>query len=214
MDDRLVEAATQVFQYAPPALGRKHGPRGYVDYRQYKPWLRDEFGFRCVYCLCRERWEPNGQHAFSVEHFLARALHPEPACDYENLLYTCSICNACRQEQPPPLDPCAVSMAAHLQPLQNGLVQPLTSQGRALCDLCHLSRPSLVQFRRYLLELIGLLLKRQGPDDERALRHILSFPDDLPDLRRKRPPGGNSRPEGLSASYLARRARSELAWFY
>ena len=32
---------------------RRHGPHGYRDYRSYKPWLRDEFAFRCVYCLWR-----------------------------------------------------------------------------------------------------------------------------------------------------------------
>jgi len=35
---------------------RKHGPVGYTDFTTYKPWLRDEFQFRCVYCLERERW--------------------------------------------------------------------------------------------------------------------------------------------------------------
>jgi hypothetical protein len=39
---------------------RRHSPRGYRDYRSYKPWLRDEFDFRCVYCLWRERWCADG----------------------------------------------------------------------------------------------------------------------------------------------------------
>ena len=42
--------------FAPPdALDeRQHGPRGYVDDEHYKPWLRDEFTYRCLYCGCRE----------------------------------------------------------------------------------------------------------------------------------------------------------------
>jgi hypothetical protein len=50
--------ATQIFQYPRQAHVRRHGPLGYVNYQSYKPWLRDEFEFRCVYCLWRERWRP------------------------------------------------------------------------------------------------------------------------------------------------------------
>jgi UDP-glucose 4-epimerase len=35
-------------------------------------------------------------------------------------------------------------------------------------------------------------------------------PEDLPDLRRLKPPAGNSRPEGIGQSWHARRARGEL----
>ena len=45
---------------------RKHGPRGYRTAVDFRPWLRDEFLFRCVYCLERE---------------------------YDNLLYVCQACN-------------------------------------------------------------------------------------------------------------------------
>ena len=35
---------------------RRHGPQGYADVVSDRPWLRDEFAFRCVYCLLREQW--------------------------------------------------------------------------------------------------------------------------------------------------------------
>jgi hypothetical protein len=41
-----------VFTYPHSFHVRRHGPCGYHDYRAYKPWLRDKFEFRCVYCLC------------------------------------------------------------------------------------------------------------------------------------------------------------------
>jgi hypothetical protein len=47
---------------------RKHGPAGYADYAAYKPWLRDDLHFRCVYCLERERWDRSGHAAFGVDH--------------------------------------------------------------------------------------------------------------------------------------------------
>ena len=44
------------FRYPPSALVRRHGPAGYSDYASFRPWLRDDFSFRRVYCLIRERW--------------------------------------------------------------------------------------------------------------------------------------------------------------
>ena len=58
----------RLFAYPRAVHERRHGPIGYLDYGDYKPWLRDEFQFRCVYCLCRERWFPDGDEAFSVDH--------------------------------------------------------------------------------------------------------------------------------------------------
>ena len=42
------------------------GPRGYSEHENYRPWLRDEFAFRCVYCLARERWH-KGEYGFQVD---------------------------------------------------------------------------------------------------------------------------------------------------
>jgi hypothetical protein len=44
------------FDYPAVPLVRSHGPLGYSDYESYRAWLRDEFAFRCVYCLSREQW--------------------------------------------------------------------------------------------------------------------------------------------------------------
>jgi hypothetical protein len=52
---------------------RKHGPKGYNPYKSYDQWLRDEFTFRCVYCLEREIWYPNRGAAFAVEHVLSKS---------------------------------------------------------------------------------------------------------------------------------------------
>src|SRR5947209_15212441 len=61
------------FDYPDVATDRKHGPAGYNDYQAYKPWLRDEFKFRCVYCLVRERWFPSGAASFGVDHFIPKS---------------------------------------------------------------------------------------------------------------------------------------------
>jgi hypothetical protein len=51
------------------------------------------------------------------------------------------------------------------------------------------------------------LAARHDPD---LHRHLLQFPDDLPDLRRLRPPSGNSRPDGVAKSFAVLRERGEL----
>ena len=47
------------YRYPTTALVRKHGPQGYSKYGHHRPWLRDEFDFRCVYCLKREQLRPH-----------------------------------------------------------------------------------------------------------------------------------------------------------
>jgi hypothetical protein len=42
------------FEYQARPHERRHGPAGYRAVESF----RHEFGFRCVYCLRRERWEP------------------------------------------------------------------------------------------------------------------------------------------------------------
>src|SRR3977135_4178953 len=95
---------TTPFVYPPVPHVRRHGPAGYADYASYRPWLRDEFSFRCVYCLTREAWGPfRGQYA--IDHFLPAALLPVETADYGNLLYSCITCNAAKGDRlvPDPL---------------------------------------------------------------------------------------------------------------
>jgi hypothetical protein len=75
-----------VLDYPDKPLVRKHGPTGYAAYETYKPWLRDEFVFRCAYCLVRERWYPNGPASLSVDHFVAQINAPDQILDYDNLI--------------------------------------------------------------------------------------------------------------------------------
>lgn len=89
------------FQYQPSPHERRHAPDGYVDYQSYRPWLRDEFSFRCVYCLLREQWSRvTGQ--FDLDHFVPQIeVHDEPP-EYENLVYACHACNLRKQDKPLP----------------------------------------------------------------------------------------------------------------
>lgn len=194
---------------------RRHGPLGYEDYGSFRPFLRDEFAFRCVYCLERERWYPNRGASFSADHFVPKAIDPSREADYDNLVYACTRCNSYKQAKPLPLDPTVVPFAAHVFVQADGTIEGLTKEGRKLIDLLRLNHPETVRVRRHALDLI--LLERAQPENEvvdRLFRSHFGYPDDLPDLSRLKPPGGNSRPEGLEQSHHARQARGELGVVY
>jgi len=72
----------------------------------------------------------------------------------------------------------------------------------------------LLRYRRHLVALIESLVRRQSADDESLLRDLLGFPDNLPDLASMRPPGGNTRPYGLTQSCFEQRKRGELPDVY
>jgi hypothetical protein len=84
----VTTSKSEAFTYPPQAHVRRHGPAGYQDYASYRPWLRDEFTFRCVYCLIRECWgRRTGE--FDLDHFVPQSLDPEAEVVYDNLLYAC-----------------------------------------------------------------------------------------------------------------------------
>lgn len=86
------------FTYPVAADHRRHGPSGYTHYESYRPWLRDEFDFRCVYCLLRERWgRVTGE--FDLDHFVPVAQAPEGTLHYGNLYYACRSCNLKKNSQ-------------------------------------------------------------------------------------------------------------------
>jgi hypothetical protein len=81
-----------IFDYPESRSERIHGPAGYASYESYRPWLRDEFIFRCVYCLKRETWgQVTGE--FELDHFQPQSLAPHLSLDYFNLVYAWGVEN-------------------------------------------------------------------------------------------------------------------------
>src|SRR4051794_14515518 len=85
------------FDYPDQPHVRQHGPQGYAQVDSYRPWLRDEFSFRCIYCLDREKWQ-NHLGKFALEHFLPLSRHAEQELNYDNLVYACVSCNLIKAE--------------------------------------------------------------------------------------------------------------------
>ena len=116
------------FTYPPEAHQRRHGPAGWQNYRRYRPWLRDEFSFRCVFCLVRELWS-DPRRANPVDHFIPRALRPDLTNDYDNLLYVCPGCNSIKSDSLVP-DPCQIPFGECLRVQPDGSIQALDPAGR------------------------------------------------------------------------------------
>lgn len=169
-----------VFDYPSTTHIRRHGPQGYLDYKHYKPWLRDEFSFRCVYCLGRETWLPDGQAYFGIDHVRPRRQVPEGPSTYDDLVYACGVCTAWKRDFPEALDFSSLAVAEHLEAQPDGTIRALTARGQVLIDVCALNRPDLVAFRRDLRMLLLLLAKRRGEAAAQLLKRYLGYPDDLP----------------------------------
>ena len=196
------------FAYPTHPHQRRHGPRGYARYESYRDWLRDEFSFRCVFCLNREQWV-NAKGAFAIDHFIPTSIEPGLVTAYDNLLYACVACNLTRGNRlvPNPLEHLLVST---VEVQSNGLLLAQTPLAEEIVEALHLSDPEYVVRRRQMMALLEEL-ERRRPDLHATW---LGYPDDLPDLLRLRPPGGNSRPAGIDESHVARQMRGELPATY
>lgn len=192
------------FDYPADPHARKHGPRGYSDYPSFRPWLRDEFTFRCVYCLAREQWgRVTGE--FGLDHFEPKARSPQQVVDYGNLLYCCRSCNALKGNADIP-DPCTWLTANQVRVKPDGTIEGLTREAKKIIRILGLDSDSCTRWRRIWMRNIELAAEH-SPDH---YVQLMGFPQDLPNLSRLQPPKGNSRPEGIQRSYYAMRQRGEL----
>jgi hypothetical protein len=199
---------TSPFTYPTSRHVRRHGPQGYADPASYRPWLRDEFAFRCVYCLLREQWGLV-RGTFDIEHFQPVALHPDKATVYDNLLYSCATCNAAKGSQRVP-DPCRVMLRPDVRVDEDGTIRATSPEARRLIRRLGLDDPEYTEFRLLWIG-ITVLAALHAPD---LWRRFMGFPDDLPDLGRLRPPQGNTLPEGVARSYFRQRERGALPTTY
>jgi hypothetical protein len=129
--------------------------------------------------------------------------------EYDNLLYVCTSCNAVKGDQEV-ADPTQTLLATSVVVGDDGTLVGTTPQAAELLELLYLNYRPLRQRRRLLMAALRVFRQRE-PE---LYEQWMGFPDNLPDLSRLRPPGGNSRPAGLAQSHLARRQRGELPRTY
>lgn len=186
---------------------RRHCPSGYASYESYRPWLRDEFTFRCVYCLKRETWgQVTGE--FELDHFTPQSVSPLERLIYSNLVYACRRCNSVKSDQPIG-DPTARLTSALVSVSSDGSLQATDREMQRLIRQLDLNSPQMIAWRRRWMEIVELA-ETHAPE---LYGQLAGFPVDLPDLSSLRPPT-NDRIEGLNESWFARRERGELPAVY
>lgn len=198
------------FQFRDKPHCRVHGPQGHKNYTAYKQWLRDEFEFRCVYCLTRELWSSDGHNRFSADHVKPKSMHKKLTNDYDNLVYACGRCNTLKAAKLGLPDPCETSLKKHLKLLRSGHFVGKTPEGKHLIGYLRLNAAERVNDRSIRIYAFD--------SQERTPENILSahfgYPPDLPDLAKLKPPKGNSRPDGLKTSHYIRQQQKKLGPYY
>jgi len=196
------------FDYPVEPHRRRHGPAGYAKPEGYRPWLRDEYAFRCVYCLRRDQWEPD-RTAFEIDHLIPVATAPELGSAYDNLLYTCDVCNSVKGPRAIP-DPGVALLAGQVAVDADGRIVGRSRDARRVIRILGLDDTEFTAYRARWIRIVAL-----AREYDPALYHqLMGYPQDLPNLAALRPPGGNSRPEGINASFQRRRQRGELPAVY
>lgn len=196
------------FEYPSRPHQRRHGPIGYADLASFREWLRDEFAFRCVYCLVREQWgRVTGE--FDIDQFSSEAVRPRRLSEYDNLVYSCARCNAIKSSQVVP-NPLSALTSGKLRIQPDGIIESDSTDTARLIRKLDLNAPQMVAWRLVWARIIELA---RDHDASLYLR-LMGFPDDLPNLARLRPPGGNARPQGIEKSWFAQSQRGTLPVIY
>ncbi len=165
-------------------------PGPFKGYSEYKPFLREEFEKKCVYCRMPDTMKD--LEMYGVDHYRPKSLFPELLTTYSNLFYCCNPCNRRKREYWPTRgklkthfipNPCDHEMFAHLR-FSGEKVQARTVAGAVAYDLLDLDDPEVVEYRRFILD--ALQRYEQQRQDARemlaALRHMKSDPAPVADL--------------------------------
>ena len=197
------------FAYPATPHVRRHGPQGYSKYRQYRNWLRDEFSFRCIYCLRREEWLTL-RRDYEIDHFLPKSDRPDVERDYDNLVYACSECNGTKAAKYLP-SPESFAYGKCLRVDENGEIHAIDKHGFgwAIIDALRLDAPEYNRLRRRIIRMAS-----QGKPGPEVLQCCLGYPEDLPNLSAEKTPKNNKRPNGIQDSHYERKQRNELPQYY
>lgn len=201
-------SGTEPFQYPEQPHRRKHEPSGYSDYADYKDWLRDEFDFRCVYCLRREVWERR-RAIWVVEHLIPRRERPDLATEYTNLVLACTTCNSFKSASSHMPDPCKLAYGKLVSVSSDGTITHHSREGLRLVRIASLDDEDATKWRRGEIAII----KSHKKHEPEEYRKRMAFPTNLPDLA-TRPVKHNRKPEGAKNCRYAQQKSGTLPETY
>jgi hypothetical protein len=151
----------------------------------------------------------NAKGAFAIDHFVPVSIDPNLHNDYDNLLYACVACTLTRGNLDIP-SPLHHLLASTVTVDSTGLLHARTGPAKVTVEALHLNDLEYVLRRGRMITLLREL-ETLRPDRHAAWT---GYPENLPDLSRLRPPGGNARKAGLDRSRFAQRKRGELPLRY
>ena len=93
---------------------------------------------------------------------------------------------------------------------EDGTIERRTRQARRLIRVLGLDGREYTEFRLMWMETVDLAARV----DPELHRKPMGFPGDLPDVARLRPPGGNSRTDGIEQSYFVLKQKEMLPETY
>lgn len=70
------------------------------DYKEYRQELRYDFFYSCAYCTMAESEATTIRYV--IDHYIPRNERPDLVHSYENLIYTCDLCNMRKSDRYPP----------------------------------------------------------------------------------------------------------------
>ena len=145
---------------------RSQVPR-YAKYESYKPFLREDFQYRCAYCQHHERVFAL-LRSMTIDHFRPKILFPNLRVEYTNLYYCCGECNTFKADNWPTaeelaadlrfVDVCLDEWEEHIA-LDQHTMKGKTLAGQFTVEHLRLARPALTQRNR---ELKARIIRLQG----------------------------------------------------
>lgn len=161
------------FRYPKSKHTRKLSPEPRSSYRKYKPFLREEFGNRCVYCTLSDILK--GQESFGVDHYRPKKKFPNLETEYSNLFYACNVCNSRKGDFWPSREqlakryfvpnPCDHVMYDYLSAARP-FIKAKNSTGKFALDVLDLNDPVSVEYRQMVIDLCSSLNTEVGSIDK------------------------------------------------
>jgi hypothetical protein len=196
MEASIIEHREPVRPYIYPdrVLIRKHAPQ-YEVYSSFRDWARDDFDFRCAYCLHRETFS-YFKSCFDLDHQIPQTEDESLACNYENIVYSCHRCNSQKNKWllTSPFDK---SFGSMLSINEDGIVDFTDDEGYAIVEALGLNDPEFVMFRKKIISLAKVFFMLGDKDAESLW---FGIPQNVPDLNTLRPKA-NPKEGGIDISW-------------